>query len=75
MKDSTINNSAYKLIKNDEITTRIKQLKRRTMARNDISKDRIAQELPQHNASTHKTRHLIDSISIMINSQTQTKIG
>lgn len=45
MKPETINNSAYKLMQNGEITARIAELRGEAMKRTEISRDRVLTEI------------------------------
>src|SRR5690606_12279264 len=45
MKDETVNNKAYQLLKRGEITARVKQLQAALQKRSDITKDEAVQEL------------------------------
>lgn len=45
MKDETVNNKAYELLKKGEITARVQQLQAALQKRSDITKDEAIQEL------------------------------
>jgi phage terminase small subunit len=45
MKDETVNNKAYELLKKGEITARIKELQERLQLKSDLTKERILFEL------------------------------
>lgn len=47
MKTETVNNSAFKLLKNGEITARVEELKKRALKRYDLTVDDIITELEE----------------------------
>lgn len=57
MKNDTINNKAYELLNNGEITARIKELQEERKDKSDITKERILQELSSIAFSTIADMH------------------
>ena len=57
MKNDTINNKAYELLNNGEITARIKELQEERKNKSDITKERILQELSSIAFSTIADMH------------------
>lgn len=56
MKSDTINNSAFKLMKNGEITARIEELKKRALKRYDLTVDDIISELEEAREIARETK-------------------
>jgi len=66
MSEATVNNSAYRLMRNDEIKMRLEELRKRHQKRHDITVDRITSELYADREAAKKAHQYSASIAALM---------